>query len=183
MWSAITYDAVTNLLLFGTSTTGEDVGDFTGIKSGGSRLFANAIVAVNASTGQYVWHYQTNTPPNGAEEFHILVADLVVDGKEQRVVMTIPRNGVFYTLDARTGKAILPPRGIDGTAVPALKQIDLNAVPSPAPGAAAGTQTGGAPDENALLTWRSEPEHCSKRPRPPAWGMRGSPWATTRRRD
>jgi quinohemoprotein ethanol dehydrogenase len=153
VWTAITYDAVTNLLLFGTSTTGEDVGDFTGIKSGGSRLFANSIVAVNASTGQYVWHYQTSTPPNGAEEFHILVANIVVDGKEQRVVMTIPRNGVFYTLDARTGNAILPPRGIDGKSVSALKQIDLNAVPSAAPGAAAGTQTGGAPDENATLTW------------------------------
>jgi quinohemoprotein ethanol dehydrogenase len=153
VWTAITYDAVTNLLLFGTSTTGEDVGDFTGIKSGGSRLFANSIVAVNASTGQYVWHYQTSTPPNGAEEFHILVANIVVDGKEQRVVMTIPRNGVFYTLDAHTGNAILPPRGIDGKAVLPLKQIDLNAVPSAAPGAAAGTQTGGAPDENATLTW------------------------------
>src|SRR2546422_4254274 len=49
VWTAMTYDAVTNLLLFGTSTTGEDVGDFTGIKSGGSRLFANSIVAVNAT--------------------------------------------------------------------------------------------------------------------------------------
>ena len=153
VWTAITYDAITNLLLFGTSTTGEDVGDFTGIKSGGSRLFANSIVAVNASTGQYVWHYQTDLPPNGAEEFHIMVANMVVDGKEQRVAMTIPRNGVFYTLDARTGKPVLPPRGIDGTVVSALKQIDLNAVPSATPAAAAGTQSGGAPDENGVLTW------------------------------
>lgn len=153
VWTAITYDAVTNLLLFGTSTTGEDVGDFTGIKSGGSRLFANSIVAVNASTGQYVWHYQTDIPPNGAEEFHIMVANMVVDGKEQRVAMTIPRNGVFYTLDARTGKPVLPPRGIDGKVVSALKQIDLNAVPSATPGAAAGTQGGGAPDQSGVLTW------------------------------
>jgi len=153
VWTAITYDAVTNLLLFGTSTTGEDVGDFTGIESGGNRLFANSIVAVNASTGQYVWHYQTDIPPNGAEEFHIMVANMIVDGKEQRVAMTIPRNGVFYTLDARTGKPALPPRGIDGTVVSPLKQIDLNAVPSAAPGAAAGTRGGGAPDENGVLTW------------------------------
>src|SRR5438094_5760049 len=151
VWTAITYDAVTNLLLFGTSTTGEDVGDFTGIKSGGSRLFANSVVAVNASTGQYVWHYQTDTPPNGAEEFHILVANMVVDGKEQRVVMTIPRNGVFYTLDARTGKAVLPPRGIDGTAVPALPQMDLSAVPASASSAPVRTYSGAAPDENATL--------------------------------
>ena len=151
VWTAITYDAVTNLLLFGTSTTGEDVGDFTGIKSGGSRLFANSVVAVNASTGEYVWHYQTNTPPNGAEEFHILVANLAVDAKEQRVVMTIPRNGVFYTLDARTGKAVLPPRGIDGTAVLALPQIDLSAVPASASSAPVRTYSGAAPDENTTL--------------------------------
>ena len=153
VWTAMTYDAVTNLLLFGTSTTGEDVGDFTGIKSGGSRLFANSIVAVNASTGEYVWHYQTDTPLNGAEEFHILIANMVVTGKEQRVVMTIPRNGVFFMLDARTGKAILPPRGIDGTVVSALKQIDLNALPAPSTEAAAATQSGAAPDDNAVLSW------------------------------
>ena len=73
VWDTITYDAATNLLLIGTSTTGEPVGDFADIKSSGSRLFANCIVAVNASTGAYVWHYQTATPPSGAEEFHILV--------------------------------------------------------------------------------------------------------------
>src|SRR6185295_293691 len=78
---------------------------------------------------------------------------MVVDGKDQPAVMTIPRNGVFYTLDARTGTAILPPRGIDGKAVTALKQIDLNAVPSAAPGTAAGTRSGGAPDESGALTW------------------------------
>ena len=127
VWTAMTYDAVTNLLIFGTSTTGEDVGDLAGTKSSGSRLFANSIVAVNASTGQYVWHYQTATPPSGAEEFHILVANVVVNGTDQRVVMTVPRNGVFYTLDVRTGKAIFPPRGIDGRAVAALRQIDLSA--------------------------------------------------------
>lgn len=133
VWDTITYDPVTNFVLMGTSTTGEDVGDFTGIKSSGPRLFANCIVAVNASTGEYVWHYQTNTPPSGAEEFHILVANLPVNGKEQRVVMTIPRDGVFYTLDARTGKEVLPPRGIDGTAITPLKQIDLKLVSSSTP--------------------------------------------------
>jgi quinohemoprotein ethanol dehydrogenase len=126
VWTAMTYDPVTNFLLMGTSTTGEDVGDFTGIPSGGPQLFANCIVAVNASTGEYVWHYQTATPPSGAEEFHILIANMPVNGKEQRVVMTAPRNGVFYTLDARTGKAVLPPRGMDGTVVQPLRQIDLN---------------------------------------------------------
>jgi len=140
VWDTITYDAVTNLLLVGTSTTGEPVGDFSNIKSSGSRLFANCIVAVNALTGQYVWHYQTATPPSGAEEFHILVADLAVNGQRQRVVMTVPRDGVFYTLDARTGKAILPPRGIDGKAVRPLNQIDLSSLSSSSASSAEGNQ-------------------------------------------
>src|SRR5262249_59600770 len=68
VWTAITYDAVTNLLLFGTSTTGEDVGDFTGIKSGGSRLFANSVVAVYAPTRGAPGHHPTRPPPQCAAE-------------------------------------------------------------------------------------------------------------------
>jgi quinohemoprotein ethanol dehydrogenase len=152
VWDTITYDAATNLLLIGTSTTGEPVGDFADVKSSGSRLFANCIVAVNATTGAYAWHYQTAAPPSGAEEFHILVANIVAEGKQQRVVMTIPRNGVFYTLDARTGKEVLPPRGIDGAVVRPLKQIDLNALSSSSPDAAQAAQTGGLSEENRTIT-------------------------------
>jgi len=65
----------------------------TGTRSSRSRLFANCIAAVDASTGQYVRHYQTATPPSGAEEFHILVANMVINGSEERVVMIVPRNG------------------------------------------------------------------------------------------
>jgi len=83
-------------------------------------------VAVNAATGQYVWHYQTAYPPDFGEEFHTLVANMNIGGKERRVIMTKPRNGVFYVLDARTGKEALPPRGIDGSAYPSLKQISLS---------------------------------------------------------
>ena len=66
----------------------------------GSRLFANCIIAVNASTGQYVWHYRRH-PPSGAE-FHSR-RNLVINSDEQRI-MTVPRNGVFYTLDVGRGK-------------------------------------------------------------------------------
>jgi len=152
VWDTITYDAATNLLLIGTSTTGEPVGDFADIKSSGSRLFANCIVAINASTGAYVWHYQTAAPPSGAEEFHILVAGIVAEGKQRRVVMTIPRNGVFYTLDVRTGKEVLPPRGIDGTVVRPLEQIDLSTVSSSSAGAATAMRTGGLAEENRMIT-------------------------------
>jgi quinohemoprotein ethanol dehydrogenase len=139
VWTETTYDPVTNLLFIPTSTAGEASGDFSNIKPSGNLLFANSLIAVNASTGQYVWHYQTTYPPDGAEDFHILVANLAVGGKERRVIMTVPRNGVFYMLDARTGKEILAPRGLAGTAYPSLKQIDLSTLSS------AGYQDAGRP--------------------------------------
>ena len=128
VWTALTYDAVTNQLFISTSTAGEAAGDFSHIKPSGNLLFANSIVAVNAATGEYVWHYQTAYPPDGAEDFHVLVADMAIGGKPRRVVMTKPRNGVFYTLDARTGQEALAPRGIGGTPYPSLKQISLKAL-------------------------------------------------------
>ena len=124
-WTALTYDPVTNLLFISTSTAGEAAGDFSQIKPSGNLLFANSIVAVNATTGDYVWHYQTAYPPDGAEDFHVLVADMTIGGKPRRIIMTKPRNGVFYTLDARTGKEALAPRGIGGTPYPSLKQVSL----------------------------------------------------------
>lgn len=127
-WTALTYDPVTNLLYISTSTAGEASGDFSHIKPDGNLLFANSIVAVNAKTGDYVWHYQTSYPPDGAEDFHVLVADMTLAGKQRRVIMTKPRNGVFYTLDARTGQEAMPPRGIGGTAYPSLKQVSLKAL-------------------------------------------------------
>jgi len=148
VWTMMTYDPVTNLLLLGTSKAGADAGDLKGTESSGSRLFAGSIVAVNASTGAYVWHYQTDA--NGSQEqFHILVANIVVNGTERRVVMTVPRNGVFHTLDARTGKVVLPPRGINGMVVPALEQIDLSAVTSASRGVAEASQASALSEEGS----------------------------------
>ena len=63
--------------------------------------------------------------------------------------MTVPRNGVFYTLDARTGKEALPPRGIGGTAYPSLKQIDLSTLSSTSPAVAESDQAHGRSNARA----------------------------------
>lgn len=36
----------------------------------------------------------------------MLVTDLRIGGAKRHVVMTVPRNGTFFLLDARTGKLI-----------------------------------------------------------------------------
>ena len=105
-WNAITYDPVTGLLIFGTAGAGVDYGELSSIKVTGDRLFAGCIIAVNADTGEYVWHYQTSSPGLQTENNHIMMADLVMDGEKRHVVMTAPKNGFFYILDARSGKLL-----------------------------------------------------------------------------
>ncbi|HET9803428.1 MAG TPA: PQQ-binding-like beta-propeller repeat protein [Candidatus Acidoferrum sp.] len=106
VWNAITYDDATGLVIFGTAGTGVDYGELSNIKATGDRLFSGCIVAVDAETGEYVWHFQTSAPGMQTENNHILTADLTIDGEKRHVAMTAPKNGFFYILDAKTGKLI-----------------------------------------------------------------------------
>src|SRR5206468_4142908 len=106
VWNAITYDDATGLVIFGTAGVGVDYGEFSFIKPTGDRLFGECIIAVNADTGEYVWHYQTGTEGIHSENNHILMADLVLNGEKRHVAMTAPKNGFFYVLDAKTGKPL-----------------------------------------------------------------------------
>lgn len=104
-WDALTYDPKLNLLYFGVDGPSPFNPQMRGAGRG-DELFTNSIVAVNADTGDYVWHYQT-TPNDGwnyGATMHIMLAELPVAGKTRRVVMTAPKNGFFYVLDAKTGK-------------------------------------------------------------------------------
>ena len=104
-WDSITYDPATRYVIYGTAgaTPNELFGDRANMKVSGPRLFAGCIVAVNAATGEYAWHYQTGID---TENFHVLVTDLAIGGAKRHVVMTVPRTGIFYLLDARNGGLI-----------------------------------------------------------------------------
>jgi quinohemoprotein ethanol dehydrogenase len=106
VWNAITYDQVNDYVIFGTAGAGVDYGEFSSIKVTGDKLFAGCILAVKASTGEYVWHFQTSSPGLQTENNHILIADVMIDGEKRHVAMTVPKNGFFYVLDAKTGKLL-----------------------------------------------------------------------------
>jgi PQQ-dependent dehydrogenase (methanol/ethanol family) len=106
VWTAITYDPVTDFVIFGTAGAGAEYGELSAIRAKGDKLFAGCIVAVKASTGEYVWHYQTSSPGMQTENNHIVVADLPINGENHHVAMTVPKNGFFYVLDAWTGKLL-----------------------------------------------------------------------------
>jgi quinohemoprotein ethanol dehydrogenase len=106
-WDPITYDPKTDLVFVGTGNAGPWNSK---IRSGGKgdNLFAASIVALRPDTGEYVWHYQTT--PRDDWDFdatqHLMVADLPIGGKTERVVMQANKNGFFYVLDAATGKLV-----------------------------------------------------------------------------
>ncbi len=106
VWNAITYDPVTDYVIFGTAGAGVDYGELSSIEPKGDKLFSGCILAVKADTGEYVWHYQTSSPGLQTENNHIVMADLTIDGEKRHVAMTVPKHGFYYVLDARTGKLL-----------------------------------------------------------------------------
>ncbi len=106
-WDGITYDPVTGYVYVGTGN-GADWPAEVRSPGGGDNLFTASVVAINAKTGKYVWHYQET--PSESFDFdstaQLTTADLVINGEKRHVVMHAPKNGVFYVLDARTGKAL-----------------------------------------------------------------------------
>jgi quinohemoprotein ethanol dehydrogenase len=106
-WDGMAYDPGTNLLYFGTANGTPWVAEVRS-PGGGDNLFTNSIIAVNADTGAYVWHYQTT--PAESWDFDatspLALADLNIDGARHRVLMQVSKNGFYYALDAANGKLL-----------------------------------------------------------------------------
>ena len=106
-WNEMTYDPVSNQLFFGTS--GNHVYAHN-VRSpeGGDNLFLSSIIAVNADTGEYNWHYQTVDKDSWDYNatMNIVLADLVIDGRNRDTLLIAPKNGFHYTLDRHTGELL-----------------------------------------------------------------------------
>jgi len=109
VWDSIVYDAVNDQIIFGVGNGSPWNRNFRD-PSGGDNLFLSSIVAVDADTGRYRWHFQTTPGDNWdyTATQSIILADLTVeeDGTPVRVVMQAPKNGFFYVLNARNGDFI-----------------------------------------------------------------------------
>ena len=107
VWNGITFDPELDRLYIGTGNSGpydpavRSPGD-------GDNLYLASIVALDADTGKYAWHYQVN--PREAWDYkatpNMIAATLTLDGKRRKVLMQAPTNGFFYVLDRETGKLI-----------------------------------------------------------------------------
>lgn len=102
-WLTGTYDPELDTVYWGT---GNPNPDFYGAARKGDNLYTNALVALDPNSGKLRWHFQF-TPYDehdwDANQIPVL-ADVTIDGKPRKVVMTANRNGFLYVLDRTNGR-------------------------------------------------------------------------------
>lgn len=107
VWDAMVYDPDLNLLYLGVGN-GSPWNQAIRSPGGGDNLYLSSIVALNADTGEYVWHYQET--PGETWDYTatqtLIIADLEIAGVNRKVIMQAPKNGFFYVLDRETGALI-----------------------------------------------------------------------------
>ncbi|MBB5733991.1 quinoprotein glucose dehydrogenase [Altererythrobacter atlanticus] len=114
-WSEFTVDAENGIAFipFGTARY-----DFYGGNREGDNLFANSIVALNAETGERIWHYQI--VHHDLWDFDLPVAPKLTtinkDGKDIPVVIQATKHGYVFVFNRLTGEPIWP---IEEVPVPA----------------------------------------------------------------
>lgn len=105
VWDAMTYDPDLKLLYVGTGGAFPDAYSERA-PAGGDELYLESVVAIDARTGRYVWHFQ-ETPHDNYDynaSNHLLLADLEIGGTKRKVLLTAPKNGYFYVLDRTNGQ-------------------------------------------------------------------------------
>ncbi len=108
VWDGITFDSALNRIYIGTGNASPYDPKVRAPTTAYDNLYTCSIVALDADTGKYVWHYQVN--PRDSWDYdstqQMTLADLVIDGKKRQVLMQAPKNGFFYVIDRQTGKPI-----------------------------------------------------------------------------
>jgi quinohemoprotein ethanol dehydrogenase len=107
VWDAFAYDPQADLMYVGTGNGGPWNRDVRS-PGGGDNLYLSSILAIRPDSGQLVWYYQ-ETPGDSWDYTavqDIILADLNINGKQRKVLMQAPKNGIFYVLDRVTGELL-----------------------------------------------------------------------------
>jgi quinoprotein glucose dehydrogenase len=125
-WSVIAADSTRDMVFV---PTGSPSPDYYGGERTGDNHYANSIVALRASTGKVVWHFQAvhhdlwdydvASPP--------ALVTITHDGKRIDVVLQTTKTGQLFVLDRDTGKPVFP---VEERAVPKSSVFGEHASPT-----------------------------------------------------
>ncbi len=120
VWSGMALDEERGLLF---APTGSATPDFYGADRLGDNLYANCLLAIDARTGELIWHYQVirhdlwdrdnPSPPT--------LVQLERDGRTIDAVALTTKSGHLYVFDRETGESMYP-------------IVDVETLPSTLPG-------------------------------------------------
>lgn len=134
-WGGISVDTKRGIFFAGTGTS---TYDYWGGNRHGDNLFANTVLALDARTGERVWHYQTirhdvwdrdlATPPT--------LVTIERDGRKIDAAVQTTKQGVLYVFDRVTGRPLfpvgerrLPPSDVPGESLAKTQPIPMKPAP------------------------------------------------------
>jgi len=133
-WGEITIDAKRGIAYF---PLGSPTYDFYGADRVGADLFSDCLLALDARTGKYLWHYQTTH--HDLWDYDLMTAPKLLtithEGKKVDVVVQAGKNGFVYVFDRVTGKPIWPivERPVPQSDVPGEKSWPTQPIPTVVP--------------------------------------------------
>jgi len=114
IWNTPALDPELGLVYFAVGNCGPD---YDGSMREGDNLFCASVLAVNAKTGAYAWHFQQvhHDIWDYDAASPVLLFDTVVNGQPRKAAAQAGRTGWVYILDRTNGKPLL---GIEERPVP-----------------------------------------------------------------
>jgi len=107
VWDGFAYDPEADLIYVGTGNGGPWPEELRKSK-GKDNLYVASILAVKPDTGELKWYFQP--VPGDSWDFdsvqQLMLVDLTVKGRLQKVLMQANKDGFYYVLDRTTGKFV-----------------------------------------------------------------------------
>jgi len=107
VWDGISYDPDLKLIYIGTAN-GSPYNIREDGRHGGDDLYAAAIVAIHAESGQLAWYYQTT--PGDRWDYDstqkMILTELDLGEGPRKVLMQASKNGYYYVLDRSNGQLL-----------------------------------------------------------------------------
>ena len=134
-WAGMALDAKRGIVYV---PTGSAAADFYGANRVGDNLFANCLIALNAETGERIWHFQAVKHDMWDRDFPSPPTLVTVkhDGKRVDAVAQTTKQGWVYLFDRANGKPLFPieykgypPSTVEGEVAAATQPLPTKPAP------------------------------------------------------